>query len=305
VTDGNGCKFSDELSFVALNPQADISIGTTMGCSPLSVNLGANGGSNYSWNFCDGISSNQEVLTYDFVNPSTTDILNCTIELTAYMQQGALVCESTAYETITINPTPVANFQFPASVLCDQEQVLITDLSSGAEAYSWMLNGTPLPSNQNVPEPNFGLTAPGNYIMDQTVSNSFGCENSHTETINVLQGPDPLFSFNQDGPCVPVTVQFTDLSQSPVAVIGYEWNFGDGSSSFLQNPVHIYQNPGIYDVTLIVYSANGCSVEETIPSAFSFGQLPDIANVFFTATPEVDSDFNSTFLFSVEIPIVV
>jgi gliding motility-associated-like protein len=302
VTDGNGCKFSDELSFVALNPLAEISVGTTVGCSPLSVNLGANGGDTYSWSFCDGITSNQPVLTYDFVNPSTTDILNCTIELTAYMQQGSLVCESTAFETITINPTPLANFQFPAAVLCDQEQVTITDLSSGAEAYSWVLNGTPLPSNQNVPEPNLGLTAPGNYIMQQTVSNSYGCQDSHTETINVLQGPDPVFSFDQDGPCVPVSVQFTDQSQSPVAITGYEWNFGDGASSFLQNPLHIYQSPGTYDVTLTVYSANGCSVVETVPSAFTFGELPDINNVYFTVTPEVDSEYNSTFNFNVDIP---
>jgi hypothetical protein len=125
VTDGNGCKFSDELSFAALNPQAEISIGTTLGCSPLSINLGANGGNTYEWNFCDGLTSNEDVLTYDFVNPSTTDILNCTIELTAYLQQGSLVCESTAYQTITINPTPVANFQFPAAILCDQEEVAI------------------------------------------------------------------------------------------------------------------------------------------------------------------------------------
>jgi PKD repeat protein len=302
VTDGNGCKFEDELSFVALNPQALISVGTTIGCSPLSVNLGANGGNTYSWTFCDGISSNQPVLTYDFVNPSTTDILNCTIELTAYLQQGSLVCESTAYETITINPTPAANFQFPAAILCDQEQVTITDLSSGAESYSWVLNGNPLPANQNIPEPNLGLTAPGNYIMVQTVSNSFGCQDSHTETINVLQGPDPVFSFNQDGPCVPVSVQFTDESQSPVAITGYEWNFGDGLSSFVQNPVHIYQNPGTYDVTLTVYSANGCSVEETVPGAFTFGELPDINNVFFTVTPEVDSEFNSTFNYTVDLP---
>jgi gliding motility-associated-like protein len=302
VTDGNGCKFEDELSFVALNPQALISVGTTIGCSPLSVNLGANGGNTYSWTFCDGISSNQPVLTYDFVNPSTTDILNCTIELTAYLQQGSLVCESTAYETITINPTPAANFQFPAAILCDQEQVTITDLSSGAESYSWVLNGNPLPANQNIPEPNLGLTAPGNYIMVQTVSNSFGCQDSHTETINVLQGPDPVFSFNQDGPCVPVSVQFTDESQSAVAITGYEWNFGDGLSSFVQNPVHIYQNPGTYDVTLTVYSANGCSVVETVPSAFTFGELPDINNVFFTVTPEVDNEYNSTFNYNVDLP---
>jgi gliding motility-associated-like protein len=51
-----------------------------------------------------------------------------------------------------------------------------------------------------------------------------------------------------------------------------------------------------------VYSANGCSVEETVPGAFTFGELPDINNVFFTVTPEVDSEFNSTFNYTVDLP---
>jgi gliding motility-associated-like protein len=302
VTDGNGCVFQDDLDFVALNPQAEISVGATTGCSPFSVNLGANGGTNYTWTFCDGLSSNEPVLTYDFVNSSTTEILNCTIELTAYLQQGSLVCESTAYETITVNPTPVANFQFPGATICDQEEVFVTDLSSGAESYTWVLNGNPLPPNLNVPEPNFGVSAPGNYILEQIVTNSFGCADSITNSINVLPGPDPNFTFIVPTPCIPSPVQFTDETTSPVGVIGYEWNFGDGQSSFIQNPVHIYNQPGTYDVTLTVYSANGCSVDLTQQSAFSFGQLPDVMNVEFTVTPQIESEYNTAFDFAINNP---
>ncbi|HON81316.1 MAG TPA: PKD domain-containing protein [Methanoregulaceae archaeon] len=48
----------------------------------------------------------------------------------------------------------------------------------------------------------------------------------------------------------PLTVQFTDLSSGNPA--GWTWLFGDGATSSGQNPVHVYQNPGVYTVTLRV-----------------------------------------------------
>lgn len=49
-------------------------------------------------------------------------------------------------------------------------------------------------------------------------------------------------------------------------VISWLWSFGDGYSSSLQNPEHIYTNPGIYQVTLMVTNSISCqkSIYETI-----------------------------------------
>jgi parallel beta-helix repeat protein len=49
-------------------------------------------------------------------------------------------------------------------------------------------------------------------------------------------------------------VQFTGSGISPVS---WYWNFGDGTHSTDQNPVHTYDYPGCYDVTLVVTSSNG------------------------------------------------
>jgi PKD repeat protein len=49
----------------------------------------------------------------------------------------------------------------------------------------------------------------------------------------------------------PLTVYFTDLSTGSVGE--WWWEFGDGSTSSLQNPVHQYPYPGTYTVTLTVY----------------------------------------------------
>ena len=48
----------------------------------------------------------------------------------------------------------------------------------------------------------------------------------------------------------PLTVQFTDTSEGSPS--GWEWDFGDGSYSNLQNPMYTYNRPGTYTVTLNV-----------------------------------------------------
>ena len=53
-------------------------------------------------------------------------------------------------------------------------------------------------------------------------------------------------------------VQFNNLS-SPNAV-SYKWDFGDGSTSTQKNPIHIYAEPGYYDVTLTVRGQTGKDV---------------------------------------------
>ena len=45
----------------------------------------------------------------------------------------------------------------------------------------------------------------------------------------------------------PLTVQFTDTSTN--IPTSYNWNFGDGSTSTSQNPIHKYASPGTYTVT--------------------------------------------------------
>jgi YVTN family beta-propeller protein len=57
----------------------------------------------------------------------------------------------------------------------------------------------------------------------------------------------------------PLTVNFTD--QSVGAPQSWLWNFGDGATSIQQNPQHIYQNPGLYSVSLTTTYASGSSTE--------------------------------------------
>ncbi|HPH82063.1 MAG TPA: PKD domain-containing protein [Flavobacteriales bacterium] len=54
---------------------------------------------------------------------------------------------------------------------------------------------------------------------------------------------------------IPATINFTSTS---INASNYAWNFGDGGTSTLQNPAHIYTTPGLYTVTLIVTGTASC-----------------------------------------------
>ncbi len=53
----------------------------------------------------------------------------------------------------------------------------------------------------------------------------------------------------------PYAVQFT--AQCAGNIDAYEWGFGDGGASEEKNPLHFFERPGIYDVTLTVHTEEG------------------------------------------------
>jgi PKD repeat protein len=77
-----------------------------------------------------------------------------------------------------------------------------------------------------------------------------------TATFNMLP-PVANFSASPTTAYAPLTVTFPDLSSNNPA--SWFWDFGDGSTSTTQNPVHIYANPGTYSVSLTVTNAGGTS----------------------------------------------
>ena len=66
----------------------------------------------------------------------------------------------------------------------------------------------------------------------------------------------PSFSFTQSAN----TISFNDLSVAPGdTIISWNWNFGDSSSSAVQNPTFVYNSCGVYVVTLDISTSQGCT----------------------------------------------
>ena len=77
-------------------------------------------------------------------------------------------------------------------------------------------------------------TTAGTYTV--TLTNTFaGCNGTVSKTVNVVNAPVADFTATNTGSCKPpLTTQFTDIS---VGSTTWLWNFGDGTTSTIQNPV--------------------------------------------------------------------
>ena len=74
------------------------------------------------------------------------------------------------------------------------------------------------------------------------------------------------------------SVQFFDTLYNGTAS-SYLWNFGDGGTSSSHRPVHQYNRPGVYNVSLTTQSNTSCS--SSLSNSFNFGQVGNPINAIF------------------------
>lgn len=97
----------------------------------------------------------------------------------------------------------------------------------------------------------------GPYDVKVVVEDNFGCKDS-LEVPQAVQPHKPIASFSFQSPaCMEDTIKFTDNSTNAVV---YKWYFGDGDTSILDEPWHIYPQTGAnsYSPTLVVEDTLGC-----------------------------------------------
>jgi len=81
-----------------------------------------------------------------------------------------------------------------------------------------------------------------------------GCWNVQTVCMTTIS------NFASDtATCAGTPVNFTNNSISGLPITTWTWHFGDGDSSNLQSPVHIYNTPGTYNVSLAIVNSGGFS----------------------------------------------
>jgi PKD repeat protein len=79
----------------------------------------------------------------------------------------------------------------------------------------------------------------------------------------------------------PLAVSFGDLSTG--APTAWQWRFGDGATSAAQHPVHVYSQPGVYDVKLTALNSVGSNTRQL--SAYVNVTIPPPPTANFSATP--------------------
>ena len=119
------------------------------------------------------------------------------------------------------------------------------------------------------------------------------CGSTDVDAVDLHVWPLPPMQFSSDilNGCEPLAVSFnTNISGD----YSYIWNFGNGDENNLsqvQNPVHVFQNWGLYDVSLSIITDKGCRNSLVLQNMINVYRLPD---AMFEATPDLVSIINSS-----------
>lgn len=115
-----------------------------------------------------------------------------------------------------------------------------------------------IPSSSVVNPSNISFNTTGSQTISLQIDDS-GCF-SNLYTADVVVYPEPTADFYAEFTtgCLPLKVDFINLSTGPSNMI-YSWNFGTGNPSASESPSFNYEEQGVYDVSLNVITSHGCS----------------------------------------------
>jgi len=149
----------------------------------------------------------------------------------------------------TILPPPVSS----NSPVCVGQQIqLFADFVTNA-TYNWTGPSGFSSSQQNPVINNAQLSNAGDYTLIINVNGNLS--EPAVAAVEVFPTPVPDFSFTPT--CFGDSTYFTDVSTTLPAgqqITSWLWDFGDGNTSGSQHPVHYYNAPGTYSVTLKTYT---------------------------------------------------
>jgi PKD repeat protein len=235
----------------------------------------------WDWDFGDGnISSLQ--------NPQNTYTTNGNylVCLTITTDDA---CTDTYCDTIPINcivvPTCQAGFQ--SVVSCPS--AIFTDLSTSTPGnivqWDWDFGDGNTSTQQN---PTHSYAADGAYIACLTITTSDACVSTYCDTIIVNCAATCQAAFQYTlGQC-PDIYFFDGSTSSPGNIVQWDWDFGDGNTSTLQNPNHVYASNGSYITCLTITTGDSCVstfcdtvvisciVPPACQAGFIFNQCPDV-----------------------------
>ena len=249
-------------------PVADFVGGPTIGLPPMDVNftdLSQNTVTSWEWDFGDGNTSTLQNPVNSYTTPGVYSV-----QLIVVGPGGSDSITKTDYITVNYH-APTCDFMADVTSGIVPLTVNFTDLSvDSVDTWSWDFGDGGTSSEQN-PQYDYGI--PGLYTVSLTVTGPGG-NDTHVKTDYItVNYPAPTAGFN-GYPTIgapPLNVVFTDMSVDTVNT--WTWNFGDGGTSVVQNPVHQYVSAGTYTVSLTV-SGPGGSDAEVKPNYISVSNLP-------------------------------
>lgn len=232
---------------VRTRPSASFTMDPATGCEPVDVTYTNTtvGGLFYQWNFGDGNSSVASNPTHTFTESGTYT--------TQLIVQGANGCVDTASAYVNVSAIPVADFTVAPILICGPDVIVqFTNNSQGAQGYVWDFgNG----STSILNNPSQDYLEVGTFEVSLTATNAMGCSHTVTKPVTIHPTPTAIFTLPTTEICGGTPILFNHSSLLADSVI---WNFGNGQISYSDTSTFVYENPGYYNVSLTVYTQQGC-----------------------------------------------
>jgi len=192
----------------------------------------------YLWDFGDGAASADSAPSHTYTIPGN---YNVKVIITVSGCTDSLVIAN----AVKAGTKPMTAFKANPRDICASDTVTFTDLTTGVPGTEWLWSfgdGT-YAAVQN-PVHKYRDTG---YFKVTLVVRNYGCGDTLPKKKYIHVNP-PAAKFDTAFLCSnPLIRKFIDKS---AGAMSWAWNFGDGSKSNVNKPVHTYAGPGSYLVSL-------------------------------------------------------
>lgn len=276
--EASGCRDTARDVIILAGPVPSFTASSTAICKGASVT------------FTSTTTSPAEVATYQWYLDSWTPVFGATN--TTYTRVFGSVSD-TGYHTVrlvirnvngcydTFSHTnvvhvggPSVGFTFTPTTGCVPLAVTFTDASTAVStttlvSHFWRFGDGTTGTGATTAHT---YVTPGFYTIWHIVTDSRGCSDSISHTLNVTK-PIAAFTATPTSACVGTPIPFTITSPSLASVATAFWDFGDGTTSTATAPIHSYAAPGFYTVQLVITDIFGCT-DDTIRTNYIYISKP-------------------------------
>jgi PKD repeat protein len=290
VTSPGGCSDTTTQT-VVVYPTADLNFISLpdSGCSPLEVTFSpVVGAVTFQWDLGDGSTSTSVQPVHTYVNAG----LSTVVYPVTLVAGNAFGCQDTAFATVLVYPSPLAQFTPSAMAGCQPLPITFTDQSIGAVNLEWHF-GDGSTQSGGVGATTHTYANPGAVPLTldvlQIATSAFGCSDTAVVPIQVFPLLQAAFSAPPEG-CSPLTLQLNDVGAGGSS---WQWDMGDGTVLVGNGVTHTYVNNSTADITrtitLVVTSPYGCT--DTLQQSVV---VHPVTNAAFFATPLIQQFPNAT-----------
>ena len=280
-----GCKASN-TNLILVNPLPSVSFSFENICDRNAMSftqtsfIRSGGISSFTWDFGDesGTSSDSDP-SYLFATDGTYDV--------KLVVASSASCTDSVTHEVTVYPRATLAF-VTDSVFLGEETSFInnSNINGGNLSYEWRLGDG---ATSVLVSPTHAYKSAGSFTSTLISTSNFDCKDTLQQAVQVLA--DAQASFTVENVCQYDSASFVNTSFISSGTLSYKWNFGDGGSSILKDPKHIYATPGTYLVTVVATSNFGS--ESTFSDFVTIHPLPQASFAVSSVCDEVEASFSN------------